>query len=151
VSDPSNATAVATQLEVLLCPSEPNQQAFVSTNTAGVATTYGVSNYAWCVGTWYSFGGFATSVPTTGAIGSNLGPRFASITDGLSNTLLGAEVKTYLPSYHDCGTVPPPGPTGPNAYPDVATVLASVAAAPTSGCRVATTPPGMLGGGHTHW
>ena len=76
---------------------------------------------------------------------------FASFTDGLSNTLLGAEVKTYTPAYHDCGAVPPPGPTGPFAYPDVATVLASIAAAPTSGCKLATAPAGMPGGGHTHW
>ena len=60
-------------------------------------------------------------------------------------------MKTYTPSYHDCGAVPPPGPTGANAYPDVATVLASVAAAPTSGCKLATAPAGMPGGGHTHW
>ena len=54
-------------------------------------------------------------------------------------------------AYHDCGAVPPPGPTGPYAYPDVPTVLASVAAAPTSGCKFATAPAGMPGGGHTHW
>ena len=58
-SDPTNATAVSTQLKVFLCPSEPNQQAFTSTNTAGVTSTYGVSNYGWCLGTWYTFGGFA--------------------------------------------------------------------------------------------
>ena len=56
-----------------------------------------------------------------------------------------------MPAYHDCGSVPPPGPTGPFAYPDVPTVLASVAAAPTSGCKFATAPSGMPGGGHTHW
>jgi prepilin-type N-terminal cleavage/methylation domain-containing protein/prepilin-type processing-associated H-X9-DG protein len=150
-TDPSNATAVSTQLKVFLCPSEPNQQAAVLTSSAGVTTTYGVSNYGWCEGTWYTFGGFAGGGPSPGAIGSNLGRRFASITDGLSNTLLGAEVKTYMPAYHDCGAVPPPGPTGPTAYPDVPTVLASVAAAPTSGCKVATAPSGMLGGGHSHW
>jgi prepilin-type N-terminal cleavage/methylation domain-containing protein/prepilin-type processing-associated H-X9-DG protein len=150
-SDPSNATAVSTQLKVFLCPSEPNQQASTSTNSAGVTSTYGVSNYGWCEGTWYTFGGFASAVPTPDAIGSNLRRPFASFTDGLSNTLLGAEVKTYTPSYHDCGAVPPPGPTGPSAYPDIATVLASIAAAPTSGCKFVTAPPGMLGGGHTHW
>ncbi len=150
-SDPSNATAVSTQLKVFLCPSEPNQQAFTSTNSAGVTSTYGVSNYGWCEGTWYTFGGFASAVPTPDAIGSNLRRTFASFTDGLSNTLLGAEVKTYTPSYHDCGAVPPPGPTGPYAYPDIPTVLASIAAAPTSGCKFATAPAGMLGGGHSHW
>ena len=150
-SDPTNATAVSTQLKVFLCPSEPNQQSSTITNSAGVTTTYGVSNYGWCEGTWYTFGGFAGGGPTPGAIGSNMSRRFASITDGLSNTLLGAEVKTYTPAYHDCGAVPPPGPTGPYSYPDVPTVLASVAAAPTSGCKFATAPSGMLGGGHTHW
>jgi prepilin-type N-terminal cleavage/methylation domain-containing protein/prepilin-type processing-associated H-X9-DG protein len=150
-SDPSNVTAVATQLKVFICPSEINPQPFASTNSAGVTSTYGLSNYGWCEGTWYTFGGFGGGGPTPDAIGSNLSRTFASFTDGLSNTLLGAEVKTYTSSYHDCGAVPPPGPTGPSAYPDVATVLASVAAAPTSGCKVATAPSGMAGGGHTHW
>ncbi len=57
-TDPSNATAVSTQLKVFLCPSEPNQQAFINTNSAGVTTTYGVSNYGWCEGNWYTFGGY---------------------------------------------------------------------------------------------
>ncbi len=144
-------TAVSTQLNVLLCPSEPNQQSAGVTNSAGVASTYGVSNYGWCLGTWYTFGGFAVPASSCGVVGSNMSRRIASITDGLSNTLLGSEVKTYTPSYHDCGSVPPPGPTGANAYPDVATVLASVAAAPASGCKFATAPAGMPGGGHTHW
>ncbi len=150
-SDPSNSTAVSTQIKTFLCPGEPNQQAFTSTNAAGATSTFGVSNYGWCEGTWYTFGGFASAGPTPAAIGSNLRRTFASFADGLSNTLLGSEVKTYTPAYHDCGAVPPPGPTGPNACPDVPTVLASVAAAPTSGCRVATAPSGMPGGGHSHW
>jgi type II secretory pathway pseudopilin PulG len=150
-SDPSNATAVSTQIQTLLCPSEPNRQAFTSTNSAGVTTTFGVSNYGWCEGTWYTFGGFSTTVPTSAAFGTNLRRSFASFTDGLSNTVLGSEVKTYTPAYHDCSSVPPPGPIGPYAYPDVPTVLAVVAAAPTAGCRIATAPGGMLGGGHSHW
>ncbi len=95
--------------------------------------------------------GSGISTPTPAAIGSNLRRTFASFTDGLSNTLLGSEVKTYTSAYHDCGTVPPPGPTGAAAYPDVATVLATVAASPSSGCKLATTSAGMPGGGHTHW
>jgi len=151
-TDPSNVTAVSTQLKVFICPSEINPQADTNTSSTGVTTTYGVSNYGWCEGTWYTFGGFAGgSIPTPSAFGSNLSRRFASFTDGLSNTLLGSEVKTYTPAYHDCGAVPPPGPTGYSAYPDIPTVLASVAAAPSSGCKLATAPAGMLGGGHTHW
>ncbi len=150
-SDAANSTAVSPQLKVLLCPSEPNQEAFTSTSSAGVTSTYGVSNYGWCLGTWYTFGGFAGGGPTPGAIGSNMSRRFASFTDGLSNTLLSSEVKTYTPAYHDCGGVPPPGPTGPFSNPDVPTVLASVAAAPSSGCRTATGLSAFLGGGHTRW
>ncbi len=116
-----------------------------------MTSTYGISSYGWCEGTWYIFGGFNGGGPSPSAFGPNASRRFASFTDGLSNTLLGAEVKTYMPAYHDCGSVPRPGPTGPLPYPDVATVLASVAAAPTAGCKFATTPSGMPGGGHTRW
>jgi prepilin-type N-terminal cleavage/methylation domain-containing protein/prepilin-type processing-associated H-X9-DG protein len=152
VSDVSNATAVAQQIKTFLCPSEPFQQAFVSTSaTTGLTTTYGISNYGWNVGTWYSFGGFASQVSTAGAIGSNLSRKFSDFTDGLSNTLLASEVKTYTPSYHDCGTVPNGAPTGAGAYPDMATVLASVYAAPTAGCKLVAPPSGFPGGGHTHW
>ena len=112
-SDPSNATAVSTQLKVFICPSEPNQQAFTSTNTAGVTSTYGVSNYGWCEGTWYTFGGFAGGGADPERDRVQPEPHVSHrFTDGLSNTLLGSEVKTYTPSYHDCGAVPPPGPTG---------------------------------------
>jgi prepilin-type N-terminal cleavage/methylation domain-containing protein/prepilin-type processing-associated H-X9-DG protein len=152
-SDPSNVTAVSTQLKVFLCASEPNQQADVTTSaTTGLTSTYGVSNYGWCEGTWYTFGGFAGGGPNPSAVGSNMSRTVASFTDGLSNSLLASEVKTYTQAYHDCGTVPPPGPTGISVYPDVPTVLASVAASATySGCKLATGPTTALGGGHTHW
>ena len=65
-TDASNATAVATQLKVFLCPSEVNSQPFQSTNSAGVTSTFGVSNYGWCEGTWYTFGGFNCSPPNSG-------------------------------------------------------------------------------------
>jgi prepilin-type N-terminal cleavage/methylation domain-containing protein/prepilin-type processing-associated H-X9-DG protein len=152
VSDVSNATAIGVQIKSFICPSEVNQQAYVSTSTTGVTTTYGISSYGWNVGTWYSFGGFALQTPTAGAIGSNLSRTFASFTDGLSNSLLASEVKTYMPAYHDCGTIPNGAPSGAAAYPDIPTVLASVNAAPsTSGCKSATAPAGMPGGGHSHW
>jgi prepilin-type N-terminal cleavage/methylation domain-containing protein/prepilin-type processing-associated H-X9-DG protein len=150
-TDTSNATAVSIQLTVLLCPSEPNLEASTSVSSTGVTSTYGVTSYGWSEGTWYTFGGFAGGGPTPSAIGSNMSRRLASFTDGLSNTLLSAEVKTYTAAYHDCGLVPPPGPTGPLANPDPATVLASIAAAPAAGCKLAAAPAGMPGGGHTRW
>ena len=66
VSDPSNATAIGVQIKTFLCPSETNQQAYVSTSaTTGLSSTYGLSNYGWNVGTWYSFGGFAAGLLRT--------------------------------------------------------------------------------------
>ena len=152
VSDSSNLTAVGVQIKTFLCPSEVNSQPHSSTSTAGVTTTYGISNYAWCEGTWYTFGGTTSTTPTPGAIGVNLGRTFAAFTDGLSNSLLGAEVKTYGSVYHDCGVPPASAPTGPSAYPDIPTVLASIAASSTgSGCKSVAGIDGLPGGGHTRW
>jgi prepilin-type processing-associated H-X9-DG protein len=150
-TDPSNATAVDTQLNAFVCPSEVNPLALSTTSSTGVTTMVGISSYGWCEGMWYTFGGFTCTAPNRSAFGPNASRKFASFTDGLSNTLLGAEVKTYMPAYHHCGSVPTPGPTGPTAYPDVSTVLASVAAAPTSGCKSVMGPSAMLGGGHSRW
>ena len=152
VSDASNATAVAVQVKTFLCPSEVNTAAYTSTSAAGVTTTYGLSNYGWSAGTWYTFGGFSQPTPTQGAIGTNLGRTWAQFTDGLSGSLLAAEVKTYTPAYHDCSSVPGGAPTGPAAAPDVAAVLASVAASASgAGCKLAAGVNGLPGGGHTHW
>jgi prepilin-type N-terminal cleavage/methylation domain-containing protein/prepilin-type processing-associated H-X9-DG protein len=141
-TDPSNITAVSSTLSVLICPSEVNPQADTSTSTAGVTSTYGVSNYGWCEGDWYVFGGVVTPMQNRSAFGPNASRRFSSFTDGLSQSLLAAEVKTYQQAYHDCGVVPPPAVGSPTVVPDPATILATVAAAPTV-CKTAS--------GHTHW
>ena len=152
VTDIANQTAASTQIATFLCPSEVNTQPYTTTSASGVTTSYGVSNYTWCEGTWYTFGGVTSTTPTQGAIGVNLGRTFASFTDGLSNSLLGAEVKTYAPVNHDCGLPPASAPTGPAAYPDVPTVLASIAAsASASGCKSVAGINGLPGGGHTRW
>ncbi len=143
-----NSTVVSSSLTVLICPSEINPQPYSSTSAAGLTSSYGVSNYGWCEGDWYVFGGVTTSIPNRSAFGPNMSRQFAGFTDGLSNTLLCAEVKTYTQAYHDCGAVPPPGPASPSAYPDPATILATIASAPAAGCRIAAGNPG---GGHTHW
>ena len=142
-----NTTVASLSLNVLICPSEANPQAFSSTSAAGVTTTSGVSDIGWCEGDWYVFGG-PSNLPNRSAFGPNMSRRFSSFTDGLSNSMLGAEVKAYTQAYHDCGAVPPPAPASPTIIPDPATVLASIAAAPVSACRIAT---GIPGGGHTHW
>ena len=141
-TDPSNLTAVSATWEVLICPSEVAPQPITSTTTAGGTTTYGVSNYGWCDGDWYVFGGAAVPTPNRSAFGPNQSRRFAAFTDGLSQSMLAAEVKTYQQAFHDCTGVPPAALAGPAALPDPATVLAVVAASAPR-CRVAS--------GHTHW
>ena len=70
-----------------------------------MTTTYGVSNYGWCEGDWYVFGG-PGAVSNRSAFGPNQSRRFAAFTDGLSQSLLAAEVKTYQQAYHDCTGAP---------------------------------------------
>ena len=151
-SDVSNSTAVSQSIKVFLCPSEPYPMPATTVSSTAASSTYGVSNYGWCEGTWYTYGGFGNRTPNPAAFGANTSRTFGAFTDGLSNTLLAAEVKAYTPAYHDSVTVPAPlaGST-PTTYPAVSDVLASVAAAPTSGGKVATAPAGTPGGGHTHW
>ena len=84
---------------------------------------------------------------TAARLDPNQSRRLSSFTDGLSNTLLAAEVKAYTQAYHDCGAVPQPGPSSSHPSPDPVTVVAAIAAAPSSSCRLVWAP----GGGHTHW
>ncbi len=148
-SDPGNSTAVSSTVSLLICPSEVNAGPNPSTSSSGVTVAYGVSNYGWCMGDWYVYGG-PTASGNRSAFGPNRSRSLATVTDGLSQTVFAAEVKAYTPSYHDCpgGAVPSPGPSSSTTVPDVSTVLASIASAPAAGCKVVA---GLPGGGHTRW
>ena len=137
-----NTTVASTNLAMLLCPSEINQKPFTSTSSAGVVRTYGVSNYGWCEGDWYVYGGPGSPL-TRSAFGPNLSRRFAEVTDGLSQTIFAAEVKTYTPAYHDCPSVVPMALASPWAVPDPASILMVIRNAPT----VCKSPAS----GHTRW
>jgi prepilin-type N-terminal cleavage/methylation domain-containing protein/prepilin-type processing-associated H-X9-DG protein len=120
-SAPANSTVVSTTLSVLICPSEVNQQPL----TSGTSTT-GVSNYGWCAGDWYVYGGMAlNSAPLNrSAFTVNVSRRFSAFTDGLSQTVVAAEGKTYTPVARNCfgtasnGTMTFPPLNNPNAVPD---------------------------------
>jgi prepilin-type N-terminal cleavage/methylation domain-containing protein/prepilin-type processing-associated H-X9-DG protein len=142
-----SSTVASLSLKVLICPSEVRSEPFSSTSTAGVTTTFGISDFGWCEGDWYVFGG-PGAVRNRSAFGPNSSRSFASFTDGLSNSILGTEVKAYTQVYHDCGNVPPPAVANPAINPDPQTVLATIAASPSSACRIVAGTPG---GGHTHW
>ncbi|AGA28098.1 DUF1559 domain-containing protein [Singulisphaera acidiphila] len=132
-SHESNTTVSYLQVKYLLCPSEPNI-------TPPSGSQFGVSNYGWSVGDWYVFGG-GGAIPNRSAFCVNLSRSLAAFTDGLSNTLLSAEVKASQPLYKSCAT---PSGISPTSYPaDSATSAAFVAQNYKGGCKADT--------GHTKW
>jgi prepilin-type N-terminal cleavage/methylation domain-containing protein/prepilin-type processing-associated H-X9-DG protein len=107
--DAQLATGVPqTRIPVFLCPSEVNDRVRLN---AGVPYVYPV-NYAFNFGTWFVWS------PSSGTGGDGMFHPNArltppSITDGLSNTLLLAEVKAFTPYVRnsaDPGPVPPASP-----------------------------------------
>ncbi|WP_422927368.1 DUF1559 domain-containing protein [Singulisphaera sp. PoT] len=110
--DPVNTTAVAMNVSVFDCPSDPKTQPYL--HDYGYA---GVNSYAVCQGNWFIWGGF--SGPYNGAaFSTNQARRFAEITDGLSQTMFVSEVKaqqasancrsTALSMIQNPSSVPPP-------------------------------------------
>lgn len=124
-SDASNTTVSYLQVKYLLCPSESNP------NTPDLTKPFGVSNYGWNVGDWYVFGG-GGAAPNRSPFFVNTSRTLAVFTDGLSNTVLAAEVKANQPLYKSCTT-----PAGISAFniPSVANTPAFITANYTNGCK----------------
>jgi prepilin-type N-terminal cleavage/methylation domain-containing protein len=116
--DPPNSTVISLNVSSFLCPSEVQRR--VSEHDYGRSA---VLNYGFCGGDWFVWGGF-NGPGNRSAFGPNRSRRVAEFTDGLSQTLLAAEVKTYqaasncrfnpLPSVNNPANIP-----GPNADPFV--------------------------------
>ncbi|WP_406693379.1 DUF1559 domain-containing protein [Singulisphaera sp. Ch08] len=90
-SVPDNTTVARLTIAGFICPSEVRPEPKTSTTNT---SQYGVANYNWNVGDWYVFGGIGAS-GNRGAFGANRSRRLADFTDGLSNTVVSSEVKTY--------------------------------------------------------
>jgi prepilin-type N-terminal cleavage/methylation domain-containing protein/prepilin-type processing-associated H-X9-DG protein len=111
---PQNDTAMRMGIATYLCPSDGNNRVIFLDDGQPRNNT----NYAFNRGDWYVWGGSA-SAPQPGApFRANATVSLAAVTDGLSNTLFAAEVKTHTPyllnctglSYAPLGTRPMPGP-----------------------------------------
>ncbi|WP_422924979.1 DUF1559 domain-containing protein [Singulisphaera sp. PoT] len=119
-SKPENTTVPALTISTLICPSEIKPEPKVSTTSR-----FGVSNYNMNVGDWYVFGGVG-SAQGRGAFGPNMSRRLAAFTDGLSNTVMASEVKTYqgfltnctLASVTEPGSIPAPTADPYTAVPE---------------------------------
>jgi prepilin-type N-terminal cleavage/methylation domain-containing protein/prepilin-type processing-associated H-X9-DG protein len=110
--DPVNATIIAQTISAFICPSEVKPRPFL--HDYGYA---GVVNYGVSQGDWFVWGGF-NGPQNRAAFGANRSRRIAEFTDGQSQTLLAAEVKTnwpasncrhtILPSVNDPNNIPSP-------------------------------------------
>lgn len=94
--EPDNTTISAIKFAAFLCPSEVRTEPKVSPGK-----NYAVASYNANMGDWYVFGGLG-SPGNRGAFGVNRSRRLGDFTDGLSNTVVFSEVKTYQGVYVDC-------------------------------------------------
>ena len=111
----AQTTITQTRVATFLCPSEIRTDLSVVNGQSYAPTSYGAN-----AGTWFIWDP-TTNASGDGAFGVNKGVRFAELTDGLSNTLAVAEVKTFVAALRDSGN-----PSAANAAPP-ASAAATVA------------------------
>ena len=100
----------ATRISVLMCPSEDRDE--VRTDDNGLARDYPL-NYAVNCGPWKVYDA-AKNTAGSGAFVPNKGNRAARFSDGMSGTLMLAEVKAYQPYLRDSDSGDENLPTDPN-------------------------------------
>jgi len=115
---PQNDTAMRVSIAVYLCPSDgQNQVIFIDGDQPRNNTNYGFNR-----GDWYVWGVSTTAPAANSPFRANACVRLAGITDGLSNTLFAAEVKSHTPYLLNCtglvyAPLVPAGTPGPNDDP----------------------------------
>jgi prepilin-type N-terminal cleavage/methylation domain-containing protein/prepilin-type processing-associated H-X9-DG protein len=95
-----NLTITGLSISFFLCPSEIKPEVGIGPFGAPA----GVTNYGFCMGDWFVWGGF-NGPENRGSFMVNRSRRFAEFTDGLSNTVLASEAKTYTSYTRDCGSL----------------------------------------------
>jgi prepilin-type N-terminal cleavage/methylation domain-containing protein/prepilin-type processing-associated H-X9-DG protein len=136
---PPNSTSGVPQLRVatLVCPSEVNSR--MRTNASGNPHTFPI-NYGFNFGTWFVWDP-ATGRGGDGSFHPNSHKTVGAFTDGMSNTLMAADVKTFTPYARNGGS--------PTATPPatVADAVALIGAAPDK--KMGPGPNDSTG--HTEW
>ncbi len=94
---PENVTVTKQDIAVFICPSELNPDPIG--DKVGIAHPL---NYGFCMGDWYVFGGF-NATESRAAFTPNRSRTWSSFKDGLSNTIVCAEVKANQLLLRDCG------------------------------------------------
>lgn len=139
--DLANMAATGRTIDAYVCPSERSPEP-LQHNVYGLI---GPANYGFCMGDWYVWKGVdGTGPENRSIIGVNtFRRRWNAATDGLSNTLLLAEVKNYQVTVRDCGgfsNIPDPN----NVPPPNADPLAVCPEYGASGCA-------WFANAHTQW
>lgn len=104
------------KMPVYRCPSDPRDE-----NRVDGGVEFAATNFGFCIGTWLGLD-MQTVKGGDGAFGYNMRHSFAAISDGLSNTLCAADVKSFTPALMDGGqpaapfTPPPDTPAQVVAY-----------------------------------
>jgi len=159
-SDPTNTTVSNTPLTFLFCPSDPGSHIDDTSlgNTLVATTSYGT-----CDGDWYVWSvnwgaGNSVGPQNRSLFGPNYARKIASVTDGLSNTLMASEgyighgqmrscfSSPAAPSDASVGAwtptnVPAPGPDSTNALISLINSCATAGSSIKSGGPI----------GHTRW
>ena len=91
-----NYTVASTTVSSFICPSEKDSSPTPASSFFN--TPKAVSNYGLNMGDWFVFD--AGGPATRGVFAPNMSRRFASFTDGTSNTVLASEVKIRNPEYN---------------------------------------------------
>jgi prepilin-type N-terminal cleavage/methylation domain-containing protein/prepilin-type processing-associated H-X9-DG protein len=120
-SIPDNTTVARLSLSSFLCPSEIRPEPKTT-----ATSQFGVANYNWNMGDWYVWGGLGAGTGNRGVFGANRSRRWAEFTDGLSNTVVASEVKTYQAVLTNCdlstvfepGSIPSPAADPYSAIPE---------------------------------
>jgi prepilin-type N-terminal cleavage/methylation domain-containing protein/prepilin-type processing-associated H-X9-DG protein len=129
-SAPDNTTTCGLLIKSYVCPSDPNTQSFNDGGTIFGAANYGYNASSdWYVFSWPNAPITGAGAPSRGAFSLNLARRISEFTDGLSNTALFAEIKSYQPSMK-CPTVIPATTTALSGMPAPNVVPAAY----TNGC-----------------
>ena len=129
---PQNDTAMRVATAIYLCPSDgQNQMIFIDDGQPRNNTNYGFNR-----GDWYVWGVSSTAPPPNSPFRANSCVNLAGVTDGLSNTIFAADVKSHTPYLLNCSGLtysplvrqPMPGPNdNPATIPQYTSCSGSIA------------------------
>jgi prepilin-type N-terminal cleavage/methylation domain-containing protein len=143
---PSNRTVAQMNVELFLCPSDPETAPYLHSFALA-----GVTSYGWNMGDWYVWGGvnptgLRYSVRPQSPFYVNSSVKERDVIDGLSNTMIAGEVKARQRYFRDCAGLN--ARFTPSSFPGAGDDPYSVAPEYAAGAGCNAT---LRDSGHTEW